>query len=118
MKDVIYLDQSHVMKSGTFSFHERTTLKTGLSLFQSKPQVELNTDHFLARVNIPGVDLPTKGQLWVSSGMLLFPLRETSRQVAATYCLDPRLLLLTACDAPTWKPGNRWESFQDSAVEV
>ena len=67
------------------------------------------------------------GSLWVYLGfkrnIAVSSSRETSRQVAATYCLDPSLLLLlTACDLPQpgncWKPGNRWESFQDSAVEV
>ena len=98
-----------------FSFQERTTLKTGLSLPQSKPQVEPNRDHFLTRLNIFG----TKGQLWVSSGMLLFPLRETSRQVEPplTACLPPCSYLLHCLDA-SLPAGNRWESFQDSAVEV
>ena len=114
-KDVIHFDLSQVMNTVSFSFQERTTLKTGLSLPQSKPQVEPNRDHFLTRLNIFG----TKGQLWVSSGMLLFPLCETSRQVEPplTACLPPCSYLLHCLDA-SLPAGNRWESFQDSAVEV
>ena len=111
-KDVIHFDLSQVMNTVSFSFQERTTLKTGLSLPQSKPQVEPNRDHFLTRLNIFG----TKGQLWVSSGMLLFPLRETSRQVkphllpashpAPTYCTAwmPACLLETGGKASKIRP--------------
>ena len=93
---IIYFDQ-HDMNPVSFSFHERTTLKTGLNLFFNRETTNgTQTDHFPTRPNILCVARPTKGQLWnvaVSSSW------DGTSAGAATYCLAPSLLLLSCLDA-------------------
>ena len=93
---IIYFDQ-HDMNPVSFSFHERTTLKTRLNLFFNWETTNgTQTDHFPTRPNILCVARPTKGQLWnvaVSSSW------DGTSGGAATYCLAPSLLLLSCLDA-------------------
>ena len=98
---IIYFDQ-HDMNPVSFSFHEKTTLKTGLNLFSiEKPQTELKRT--ISRpVRIFSVwPAPPR----VSCGMLLFPLRETARQLG-----PPLTAWLPACSyLVAWMPTCCWK---------